>query len=240
MMSKYRKMLAVLCFIMSAPIAYADADGGGPPPTKEMQTAISSLAASIIECSAGTSIKIDGNLDGSVATVLNGDVTNGKLTLTMDNFLFLFPEGDRIEALRIYSDCLKKKYIDNGSSIDVLAISSSNKLTFADVSGKPRAVLSGDFGAEGNHVYEITPEADCNLVLVPDIRNLTSIGVTVQEVRDGKSTVVVDSEILADGEVFSAIHYEPLMFDRARYIVSVKPLSRASAGLYFLQFGRKC
>jgi hypothetical protein len=71
-------------------------------PTREQ---FSSLLTS---CAAGANIDVKADLIGSIATIYDGQRTQGAANFqTSTEFLKLIPENSRLEAYRLYTQCIE-------------------------------------------------------------------------------------------------------------------------------------
>jgi hypothetical protein len=62
----------------------------------------------LTSCAAGSHIDVKADLIGSIATIYDGQRTQGAANFqTSTEFLKLIPENSRLEAYRLYTQCIK-------------------------------------------------------------------------------------------------------------------------------------
>jgi len=73
----------------------------------------------IATCAAGAGFDLSADLRGSLESVFSGDSTQGKSSVDLrTEWLKLFPPEDRIEAAKLYHDCIEKYFSQNESKLE--------------------------------------------------------------------------------------------------------------------------
>jgi hypothetical protein len=101
MTSAIRTLGALLAYLSFALFSSAHAEQNWPTTEQFM--------SSITACATNLHIQLNGDLQGSIKSFYEGTKTQGQLTSeSTTHFLELFPEGSRLDAYKIYTNCLLK------------------------------------------------------------------------------------------------------------------------------------
>jgi len=95
------KFRSLVLFSFAAVIAVRSAYGQTIPTTEQFDNMLRS-------CAIGANIELKADLVGSIRTIYDGQRTQGLASFqTSTDFLKLIPEPQRLEAYKLYTQCIK-------------------------------------------------------------------------------------------------------------------------------------
>jgi hypothetical protein len=91
----------ILILALGTSFSVRSVDAEGLPTTEQ-------FSSMLTNCAAGSNIDVKADLIGSIATIYNGQRTQGAASFqSSTEFLKLIPENSRLEAYRLYTQCIK-------------------------------------------------------------------------------------------------------------------------------------
>lgn len=139
------KKSIIMTFAALASLICKISHGTNLPTTEEFQSMLQG-------CAIGANIEVSADLMGSIATIYQGDKTQGKASIrSQTEFLKLIPEKDRLKAYELYTACMRdllgrQPQVDSSRShiasfrTDIRALSDSKKLREFIISNKDSMV----------------------------------------------------------------------------------------------------
>lgn len=95
-----RRFLECLLVLLALSAAATSASAQSLPTAAEFQSLLTT-------CAQGSEVEINADIIGSATTIYEGERTRGAANLkSQTKFLELFPLADRLEALRLYNECI--------------------------------------------------------------------------------------------------------------------------------------
>jgi hypothetical protein len=152
--------------------------------------------SSITACATNLNIQINGDLQGSIKSFYEGTKTQGHLTSDSNTqFLSLFPENQRLDAYKIYTECLLKIIVQTHASKDRLFPSVSRVQLFDEQYVK--IIQGSDLnGARAKHTLTKLEERSGNNYLISTPENFFfALGFVISGLEKSDDNMNADIDI---------------------------------------------